>query len=115
MLIHPWDAALATAEWQDWLASTDRFGMLAVNNVDPSQAPIVLPATTRTSQPTGVRRRVDPTRTAGLPATTPLCNSYAGQRLSTTPRAKRRSFPPNSPTSNPRAATPTSASPRRDR
>jgi transcriptional regulator len=43
MLIHPWDAALDTAEWQDWLAATDRFGMLAVNNLDPAQAPIVLP------------------------------------------------------------------------
>jgi transcriptional regulator len=43
MLIHPWDAALDTAEWQDWLASTDRFGVLAVNNLDPAQAPIVLP------------------------------------------------------------------------
>ena len=26
MLIHPWDAALDVAQWQDWLASTDRFG-----------------------------------------------------------------------------------------
>jgi predicted FMN-binding regulatory protein PaiB len=43
MLIHPWDAALGTAEWQDWLASTDRFGMLAVNNLDHDKAPIVLP------------------------------------------------------------------------
>ena len=43
MLIHPWDAALDAAEWQDWLASTDRFGMLAVNNLDPDQAPVVLP------------------------------------------------------------------------
>ena len=43
MLIHPWDAALEPAEWQDWLASTDRFGMLAVNNTDPGQAPLVLP------------------------------------------------------------------------
>ncbi|MFZ0325055.1 MAG: FMN-binding negative transcriptional regulator [Actinomycetes bacterium] len=43
MLIHPWDAALDTAEWQEWLASTDRFGMLAVNNLDPAQAPIALP------------------------------------------------------------------------
>ena len=43
MLIHPWDAALDTAEWQEWLASTDRFGMLAVNNLDPAQAPLVLP------------------------------------------------------------------------
>jgi transcriptional regulator len=43
MLIHPWDAAIDTAEWQDWLASTDRFGMLAVNNLDCAKAPIVLP------------------------------------------------------------------------
>ncbi len=43
MLIHPWDAALDPAEWQDWLASTDRFGMLAVNNLDPAQAPLVVP------------------------------------------------------------------------
>ena len=43
MLIHPWDAALDTAEWQQWLASTDRFGVLAVNNLDPAQAPLVLP------------------------------------------------------------------------
>jgi transcriptional regulator len=43
MLIHPWDAALNTAEWQNWLASTDRFGVLAVNNVDPAQAPLLLP------------------------------------------------------------------------
>lgn len=26
MLIHPWDVALDPAEWQDWLAPTDRFG-----------------------------------------------------------------------------------------
>ena len=43
MLVHPWDAALDTTEWQDWLASTDRFGILAVNNLDPAQAPLVLP------------------------------------------------------------------------
>ena len=43
MLIHPWDAAVDDAEWQDWLASTDRFGVLAVNNIDPAQAPLVLP------------------------------------------------------------------------
>lgn len=43
MLIHPWDAALDPAEWQDWLAATDRFGMLVVNNLDPAQAPIVVP------------------------------------------------------------------------
>jgi transcriptional regulator len=43
MLIHPWDAAVHPGEWQDWLASTDRFGMLAVNNLDPAQAPVLLP------------------------------------------------------------------------
>jgi len=43
MLIHPWDAALDRAEWRDWLASTDRFGMLVVNNLDSAQAPIVVP------------------------------------------------------------------------
>jgi len=43
MLIHPWDAALDTTEWRDWLASTDRFGILAVNNLDPTRAPLVLP------------------------------------------------------------------------
>ena len=43
MLIHPWDAALETAEWQEWLAGTDRFGVLAVNNLDPGQAPVLVP------------------------------------------------------------------------
>ena len=43
MLIHPWDAALDRAEWQEWVASTDRFGVLAVNNLDPTAAPIVVP------------------------------------------------------------------------
>jgi transcriptional regulator len=43
MLIHPWDAAIDTAEWQHWLASTDRFGVLAVNNLNHGNAPIVLP------------------------------------------------------------------------
>lgn len=43
MLIHPWDAPLDSTEWQDWLASVERFGVLAVNNVDPAQAPMVLP------------------------------------------------------------------------
>lgn len=43
MLIHPWDAATDSDEWRDWLASTDRFGVLAVNNVDPAQAPLLLP------------------------------------------------------------------------
>lgn len=43
MLIHPWDAALDTTEWQQWLAASERFGLLAVNNADPAQAPIVVP------------------------------------------------------------------------
>ena len=43
MLIHPWDATLDAAEWQDWLATTGRFGVLAVNNLDPGRAPLVLP------------------------------------------------------------------------
>ncbi len=43
MLIQPWDAACDAAEWRDWLANTDRFGMLVVNNVDPAHAPLVLP------------------------------------------------------------------------
>jgi transcriptional regulator len=43
VLTHPWDAATNATEWQDWLASTDRFGVLALNNLDPAQAPLVLP------------------------------------------------------------------------
>ncbi|BBX71387.1 FMN-binding negative transcriptional regulator [Mycolicibacterium psychrotolerans] len=43
MLIHPWDASLDATEWQEWLTTTDRFGVLAVNNVDPSQAPVLIP------------------------------------------------------------------------
>lgn len=43
MLIHPWDAALDEAEWQSWLAGTDRFGILAVNNLDPAAAPPMVP------------------------------------------------------------------------
>ncbi len=43
MLIHPWDAALADSEWQEWLASGERFGTLAVNNLDPAHAPLLLP------------------------------------------------------------------------
>jgi transcriptional regulator len=43
MLIHPWDTALDAVEWQDWLASTERFGLLVVNNLDPGQAPLALP------------------------------------------------------------------------
>jgi transcriptional regulator len=43
VLIHPWDAATDEAEWRDWLAATDRFGVLAVNNLDPACAPLLLP------------------------------------------------------------------------
>lgn len=43
MLMHPWDAAVDAAEWRTWLAGTDRFGMLAVNNLDPTEAPLVVP------------------------------------------------------------------------
>jgi len=43
MLIRPWDAVLDAADWQDWLAATDRFGILAVNNSDPAHAPVVVP------------------------------------------------------------------------
>jgi transcriptional regulator len=43
MLIHAWDAALEPREWQEWLASTERFGVLAVNNLDPTQAPVLVP------------------------------------------------------------------------
>jgi transcriptional regulator len=43
VLIHPWDAALDADEWQEWLAGTDRFGLLVVNNPDPAQAPLVVP------------------------------------------------------------------------
>jgi transcriptional regulator len=43
VLIHPWDAARDAGEWQRWLASTGRFGLLAVNNLDPAQAPLLVP------------------------------------------------------------------------
>lgn len=43
MLIHSWDAALTDDEWREWLAATDRFGILGVNNLDPMQAPLMVP------------------------------------------------------------------------
>lgn len=43
MLIHPWDAAVDSAEWQEWLAGTEHFGVLAVNNIDITQAPLLVP------------------------------------------------------------------------
>jgi hypothetical protein len=42
MLIHPWDAATGPAEWHDCPATTGQFGILAVNNLDPARAPLVL-------------------------------------------------------------------------
>ncbi|MDA8061613.1 MAG: FMN-binding negative transcriptional regulator [Actinomycetota bacterium] len=43
MLIRPWDAAVGASEWQEWLAAGDHFGLLAVNNLDPTHAPVVVP------------------------------------------------------------------------
>jgi transcriptional regulator len=43
VFIQPWDAAFSTAEWREWLATTDRFGTLVVNNTDPSRAPVAVP------------------------------------------------------------------------
>jgi transcriptional regulator len=43
MLVHPWDSPVHAAEWQEWLATTDRFGVLVVNNTDPQHAPVVVP------------------------------------------------------------------------
>jgi transcriptional regulator len=43
VLIQPRDAAAGPAGWQDWLAAAGRFGMLAVGNLDPARAPLVLP------------------------------------------------------------------------
>ena len=43
MLIRPWDCALEATEWKEWLASSEKFGILAVNNLDPSQAPLLVP------------------------------------------------------------------------
>ncbi len=43
MLIRPWDSALEAMEWKEWLASSEKFGILAVNNLDPSLAPLLVP------------------------------------------------------------------------
>jgi transcriptional regulator len=43
MLIHPWDAPLDADEWRQWLGSSALFGQLVVNNVDPAEAPMVVP------------------------------------------------------------------------
>jgi transcriptional regulator len=44
VLIHPWDAAIDAEEWQEWLRTTDRFGVIAVNNAEPGGAPLLVPA-----------------------------------------------------------------------
>ena len=38
VLILPWDAALDEAEWREWLAGREAFGVLVVNNLDPARA-----------------------------------------------------------------------------
>jgi transcriptional regulator len=43
VLIHPWDAAVSADEWRAWLGTTAPFGQLVVNNVDPAEAPVVVP------------------------------------------------------------------------
>ena len=43
MLIRPWDAPIDPDEWRSWLPSSAPFGELVVNNLDPDEAPIVLP------------------------------------------------------------------------
>jgi transcriptional regulator len=43
MFIQPWDAARDAEEWRAWLGTTDRFGVLVVNNLDAGHAPLVLP------------------------------------------------------------------------
>jgi len=43
MLIHPWDAPLDAQEWRDWLGGDVMFGQLVVNNLDPGEAPVVVP------------------------------------------------------------------------
>lgn len=43
MLIHPWDATTSEDEWRRWLADHEPFGVLAVANLDPADAPFVLP------------------------------------------------------------------------
>lgn len=43
MFIQPWDAAISGTEWREWLADTDRFGILVVNNLDAAHAPLAVP------------------------------------------------------------------------
>lgn len=43
MLVFPHDAARDDTEWRTWLDRPETFGVLAVNNVDPAGAPVVVP------------------------------------------------------------------------
>ena len=43
MLIQSWDASRDPFEWRRWLDSTETFGALVVNNIDPTHAPPVVP------------------------------------------------------------------------
>jgi transcriptional regulator len=43
VFVHLWDSTFSEVEWRQWLSTTDRFGVLAVNNLDPLKAPVVLP------------------------------------------------------------------------
>lgn len=43
MLVQPWDGPLDDHEWQEWVASQEKWGVLAVNNLERAQAPLVLP------------------------------------------------------------------------
>lgn len=43
MFMQPWDAALDADEWKAWLSARDRFGVLAVNNLDAAKAPFAVP------------------------------------------------------------------------
>ena len=46
MLIHPWmPAQEAASEWREWLAGTDRFGMLAITTSIPARHPYWCPPT----------------------------------------------------------------------
>ena len=145
MLIHPWDAALDDRRVAAaGSPTTDRFGVLAVNHLDPAQAPFVLPThftldgrraapASRPPQP-GLGHTSKPTAqgTAGRDRRLRL-HPHVLARQGRRPRRGRRpdqllhlrpvrvpphhrrrparqgapSSPRSSPTSNPRAATPT--------
>jgi len=43
MLIHDWDSAKSEAEWRQWLASRECFGVLAVDHPVTGEAPMMVP------------------------------------------------------------------------